>query len=145
MTVGNGTPAYILPHLRDTKGEVKLASKTVDGIAPSLACIRTGTVRLNAQNNEDIVHTFWILNTLHVPKVPIRILSPQYRSHDNNRYLSKAKGMWCATYDSGCILWWRQNMCKIFFLTIHAQMYPSSYQIAVLRGIVLTLPHVTYG
>ena len=104
--VDNHATACMTPNVHDLIGKRLKVQVRVKGISGKAIAAFRGTARWHIRDDQGVVHQLLIPNTYCVPKIPIRLLSPQHlaqvmKSHEHTR-----DGTVCHTYSDRVVLMW---------------------------------------
>ena len=68
-----------------------------------------GTVKRKIEDDNNIVHTFTILNTYYIANAPTRILSPQHFAQQMQVHKPHVEGTGCTTTSTTIVLFFHQD------------------------------------
>ena len=87
IKVDNCCTRCITNDIKDFEGTTKRSDVTVQGIKGGYSNVRVGTIVWYIEDDEGRVHKVRVPNSLYVPSMPHRLLSPQhwgYETHDEH-------------------------------------------------------------
>jgi hypothetical protein len=112
IKVDNCATATISNSIDDFEGPVMKTNYWLQGIRGLVGEIMTGTVVWHIEDDEGVVHTLKLPESLYVASLPTRILSPQHWAQTAKDNKLKPDGTWCATYFDRVELCWSQQQFK---------------------------------
>jgi hypothetical protein len=110
LRIDNCATRSISPDTKDFVNELTpLLNTRVQGVGGKVTGIMMGTIRWNIEDDQGVVHTITLPNSLYVPSAASRLLSPQHWAQVANDNKPLKRGTWCATYEDQIILYWGQR------------------------------------
>ena len=95
-------------------GDLKRSSgdHQVDGIGSGIAIKGMGTFKFKMEDNDGLVHTIRVPNSLYIPSLKQVLLAPHHWAQEAQDNVPTPRGTWMATYNDCIILYWNQCRSK---------------------------------
>ena len=113
LRIDNCATRSISPYTEDFIGKLTpLPNRKVQGIGGKVGRLMSGTIKWDIEDDEGVVHSIRIPNSIYLPQAPSRLLSPQHWAQEARDNVPVKNGTWCATYGTQVVLYWGQQQFK---------------------------------
>lgn len=108
ILVDNGASRCMTNNIKHFVGTTRPISRKVTGLGAGLVTLE-GTVRRLWEDDQGMVHSMDIPNTLYCAELTFCLLSPQHLATERQDNSPVARGTWLATYADAMVLQWKQR------------------------------------